>query len=305
MPSGKKYLIVIAGPTASGKTALAIELAKHYSTEIVSFDSRQFYREMNIGTAKPTAEELTKAPHHFINNLSIHHSYNIGEYEKEAIQLLKNLFEKYPIVIAVGGSGLYINALLNGVDEFIEINPSIKTSLQRDYEEFGLPFLQNELSKLDPDYYKEVDFNNPQRILRALEVCRQSGKPYSSFLGKTKVKRDFESIQILLNLPREILYNKINTRTDKMMQEGFLKEAEILLPFRTLNSLNTVGYKELFMHIEGKLSFEEAVRLIKQKTRNYAKRQLTWFKNQGTYEEFSPDDIEKITTYINIILQHS
>ena len=280
MSVNKKYLIVIAGPTASGKTALAIELAKKYNTEIISFDSRQFYREMNIGTAKPTPSELNLATHHFIDNLSIHQNYSIGDFEKEAMACLDDLFSKHDVVIAVGGSGLYINALLYGVDEFIEIDNKVRENLKNEYEEKGLEFLQKELAASDPDYFEEADIHNPQRLLRALEVCRQSGKPYSSFLGKNKTERNFEAIKIMLNMPREVLYERINLRVNNMMKEGLLEEAKKLYPHKELNALNTVGYKELFAHFDRELTLDEAVSLIKQKTRNYAKRQITWFKNQ-------------------------
>lgn len=303
MSGSNKYLVVIAGPTAVGKTNLAITLAKKYNTEIISFDSRQFYREMSIGTAKPDFHELAEVPHHFINNLSIHQNYSIGNFENEAMACLNSLFNKHRLVIAVGGSGLYINALLNGLDDFVNIKLSTKEKAKLLYEEKGISALQNELRRLDPDYFNEVDINNPQRLMRALEVCWESGLPYSSFLGKNQVKRNFEAIKILLNLPREKLYYQINQRVDKMMAEGLENEVKKLLPFRHLNALNTVGYKELFTHYDGKISLNEAVDLIKQKTRNYAKRQLTWFKHQDSYRQFAPDELGKIISYIDLTTQ--
>jgi tRNA dimethylallyltransferase len=296
--------VVIAGPTAVGKTDLAIKLAKHYGTKIISADSRQFYREMNIGTAKPTEKQLAQVEHFFVGNLSVHNSYNVGEYEKEVIPLLDRLFKLQDIVFLVGGSGLYINAVLYGVDEFLEVSDEVKARVAQSFAENGLEWLQSELEKLDPDYYNEVDKNNPQRLMRALEVCIQSGKRYSSFITKNKKQRNFEAIKILINTDRDTLYERINKRTDQMMEEGFLDEAKKLHIHKQRNALNTVGYKELFDHLSGNTALEKAVDLIKQKTRNYAKRQLTWFNNQDEYQDFGPDDFEKIKAYIDIITQH-
>lgn len=305
MTNQKKYLVVIAGPTGVGKTALAIKLAKHFGTEILSSDSRQFYIETSIGTAKPTSEELATVPHHFINTLSIHQNYSIGDFERDAIQVLNKLFESHDIVFLVGGSGLYINAVLYGVDEFIDVSETTRVAIKEEYAQKGLIWLQDQVKELDPNYYDEVDINNPQRLMRALEVCRESGKAYSSFLSKNKKTRTFESIKILINTSRDELYERINKRVDKMIEEGLEGEVKNLMPYKQLNALNTVGYKELFSYFEGEIAREQAIELIKQKTRNYAKRQLTWFNNQDTYEEFSPDDFEKIKAYIEIILQHS
>lgn len=297
---------MIAGPTGVGKTALAIKLAKYFKSEILSADSRQFYRETSIGTAKPNAEELAAVPHHFINTLSIEQNYSIGDFEKDATKLLDKLFETHQVVFLVGGSGLYINAVLYGVDEFIELSEATRTLVKIQYAEKGISWLQEQVKQHDPDYFEEVDINNPQRLMRALEVCIGSGKPYSSFLSKNKKPRSFESIKLLINnAPREQLYEKINLRVDKMIADGLENEVKSLIPYKHLNALNTVGYKELFTHFEGEITRDQAIDLIKQKTRNYAKRQLTWFNNQDTYEEFGPDDFEKIKAYIEIILQHS
>lgn len=296
---------MIAGPTGVGKTALAIKLAKYFKSEILSADSRQFYRETSIGTAKPNAEELAAVPHHFINTLSIEQNYSIGDFEKDATKLLDKLFETHQVVFLVGGSGLYINAVLYGVDEFIEVSEATRTLVKIQYAEKGISWLQEQVKQHDPDYFEEVDINNPQRLMRALEVCIGSGKPYSSFLSKNKKPRSFESIKLLINAPREQLYEKINLRVDKMIADGLENEVKSLIPYKHLNALNTVGYKELFTHFEGEITRDQAIDLIKQKTRNYAKRQLTWFNNQDTYEEFGPDDFEKIKAYIEIILQHS
>lgn len=305
MNSGKKYLVVIAGPTGVGKTALAIDLAKHFNSEIISADSRQFYKETTIGTAKPSEEELKTVPHHFINTLSIQQNYSVGDYEKDVIHLLDELFQNHSILFLVGGSGLYIDAVLYGVDEFIEVSEKTRTDIKLLYDKEGLPWLQEELKRRDIQYYNTVDLNNPQRLMRALEVCLESGKPYSSFLKNHTPKREFETIKLLINLPREVLYEKINKRVDKMIADGLEAEAQSLYPFKHLNALNTVGYKEWFLHFSGELTREAAIDLIKQKTRNYAKRQLTWFKNQDNYEEFGPDDFEKLKAYIEIIMQHS
>lgn len=304
MATINKYLIVIAGPTGVGKTALAVKLAKYFNTEIISADSRQFYKETTIGTAKPTDEELTEVPHHFVNTLSIHQNYNIGDFEKDVINKLNQLFEKQQLVFMVGGSGLYINAVLYGLDEFFDVQDALRDKIKEDYNSKGIIWLQEQLKKHDPLYFEEVDTNNPQRMMRALEICIQSGKPYSAFLSNTKKQRSFNPVKILINMPRETLYEKINSRVDQMIASGLTEEARSLYPYKNLNALNTVGYKELFMHFNDEISKEEAVDLIKQKTRNYAKRQLTWFKNQDTFEEFSPGDFDKIKSYIEKIIQH-
>ena len=301
----KKNLIIIAGPTAVGKTALSIELAKFYNCPIISADSRQFYKEMSIGTAKPTKEEMQDVPHYFIDNISIHDTYNVGQFERDAIDCIENLFKEHEQIILVGGSGLYINAILNGVDEFEEIPSQIREQLIKNFEEKGLIYLQEELKQLDEVYYHQVDLNNPQRIMRALEVCIHNNKPYSSFRTKEKKQRPFDTINILINTERETLYARINKRFDVMMQNGLLEEVKSLYPYKHLNALNTVGYKELFDFMDGKYTLEDAINLIKQNSRRYAKRQLTWFNHQGDFETFEPTDIEKIKAYIDIVTKFS
>jgi len=260
---------------------------------------------MSIGTAKPTQEEMQGVPHYFIDNISIHDAYNVGQYEREAIECIENLFEKHSHLILVGGSGLYINAILNGVDEFEEIPSEIRENLIKAYNEKGITYLQEELKQRDEVYYNQVDLNNPQRMMRALEVCIHNGKPYSAFRTKEKKERSFSTINLLINTERAILYNRINLRVDKMMQGGLLDEVKQLYPHKELNALNTVGYKELFNYLDHKISLQEATDLIKQNSRRYAKRQLTWFNHQGDFESFAPTDLEKIKAYIDIVIQHS
>ena len=305
MDPNQKYLVVIAGPTGVGKTALAIQLAKHFSTKILSADSRQFYREMSIGTAKPNPAELKEAEHLFIDSLSIHDNYSIGDFEKDAIKALDELFKENQVAFLVGGSGLYINAVLYGVDEFENVSSETKEKVKKQYEEKGLSWLQEQIQNLDPEYYSTVDINNPQRLQRALEVCLETGKPYSSFLSNNKTQRSFDTIKILINTDREKLYERINKRVDMMINDGLVEEAKALFPHKEFNALNTVVYKELFAHFNGEMDLPAAIELIKQKTRNYAKRQLTWFNNQDTYETFGPDDAEKIKAYLEIIIQNS
>ena len=300
-----KQLIVIAGPTAVGKTELSVRLAKHYNCPVVSADSRQFYKEMSIGTAKPTLEEMQGVTHYFIDNISIHQPYNIGEYEKEAIRCIEKLFETHSHVILVGGSGLYIQAVLNGVDEFEAIPKEIRENLTQQYQEKGLIFLQEELKQRDEVYYNQVDLKNPQRLMRALEVCIHHQKPYSGFRTQSKKIRSFDAILLLVNMDRDALYSKINKRVDIMMANGLLDEVKSLYPYKDNNALNTVGYKELFSFLDEKTTLEEAVSMIKQNTRNYAKRQLTWFKNQSDFESVEPGDVEKIKAFIDIISQYS
>lgn len=299
------HLIIIAGPTAVGKTALSIQLAKHYMCPVISADSRQFYKEMSIGTAKPSIEEMEGIAHYFIDNKSIDDVYNIGEYEKEAIELIEKLFLEHDTLILVGGSGLYINAILNGLDEFEEIPTDIRENLIKQYNEKGISFLQEELKQKDFKYYEEVDTNNPQRMMRALEVCIFKGKPFSEYRTKVKKTRNFNSIPILINTSRAILYDRINKRVDEMISSGLVEEVKSLHHKNQLNALNTVGYKELFSYLENKISLQEAIDLIKQNSRRYAKRQLTWFNHQGDFETFEPSEIEKIKSYINIIIEHS
>jgi tRNA dimethylallyltransferase len=259
---------------------------------------------MNIGTAKPNATQLETIQHYFINTKSVGDLYGAGHYEKDVLKLLQQLFLEHDVVILCGGSGLYMNAVLNGVDEFEEVPSKFRETLNEEFRLHGINWLQNELKNLDPAYYSTVDLNNSQRLIRALEICRFSELPYSSYLEKTKKERFFTAINLFINLNREELYQRINERVDTMMQQGLLQEVKTLLNFREFNALKTVGYKELFEHLDGHLSLEQATDKIKQHTRNYAKRQITWFKNKGNYEEFRPDEVEKIKAYIDIIVTH-
>lgn len=292
------YLIVIAGPTAIGKTAMGLALAKEFDTEILSADSRQFFREMSIGTAKPSLEEMQGIKHHFIDSHSISEPYNVGKYETEAISLLEKLFREKDAVIMVGGSGLYIDAVCKGFDELPEADVTVRQKIDRLLESEGIEALQKMLRQLDPVYYEQVDLQNPQRLSRALEVCLSSGQPYSA-LRKGKVKeRNFEVIKIGLNTDREILYERINSRVDEMMRSGLLEEVKPLVAYKSANALQTVGYKELFDYLEGKTDLETAIGLIKQNTRKFAKRQLTWFKRDEEIKWFEPEEKEKIIEYI-------
>lgn len=280
--SSSKYLITIVGPTAIGKTALSIQLAQHFNTEIISCDSRQFYKEMTIGTAVPTKDELTAAKHHFIQNRSIFEDYSVGDFERDALNKLDELFKVHDIIIMVGGSGLYVDAVLNGLDYFPEIAPSVRKKLNKELEEQGLGYLQNKLKQLDINTYHQIALDNPHRIIRALEVCIGSGKPYSSFKNKPKAVRKFNSIKVGLQADREIIYDRINQRVDIMIQEGLIEEAKKLHPHKKLNALQTVGYRELFEAFEGSITTEFAIEEIKKNTRRFAKRQLTWFRKDAS-----------------------
>lgn len=273
-----KYLISVVGPTAIGKTNLAIALAKHYKTEIISADSRQFFKEMQIGTAVPSKEELAAVPHHFIQHKSIFESYSVGDFEKEALALLSNLFKKHDCVIMVGGSGLYVDAVTKGLDEFPDVDPGIREDLNKELKEKGIVELQNQLKLLDETQYAKIDIENPHRLIRALEVCMGSGLPYSSFLNKKKAQRPFQTITIGLQADRQVIYDRINQRVDIMINEGLLKEARTMYPHRALNALQTVGYKELFNYFDGEWDLDFAISEIKKNTRRFAKRQLTWYR---------------------------
>jgi len=274
----QKELIVVLGQTATGKTAKAIELAKEYNTEIISADSRQFYKEMKIGVASPTEQELAQAPHHFIGNISIHTPYSIGQYEKEALQLIELLFQKHDKLILVGGSGMYIQAVCQGIDDLPQTDTKIREELNSLFETKGLEPLLSELKDKDLSYYETVDKKNPRRIIRALEVCRQSGRAYSSFLNKEKAQRNFKITKIGIAMPQSQLYERIDKRVDAMIEQGLLQEAQELYPYRDLQALHTVGYQELFPYFEGKSSLEQVTYNIKNNTHHYAKRQATWFK---------------------------
>lgn len=301
MTQGNKTLIVVAGPTAVGKTAAAIKLAQHFNTVVVSADSRQFFREMNIGTAKPDESELSAAKHYFINSHSITESFSVGDFEKQGLALLDELFKVHDKVILAGGSGLYIKAICEGFDDLPVADISLREKLNQQLENEGITTLQKQLQQVDPDYYTQVDLNNPQRIIRALEVFETSGKPFSSYRNATVNKRPFHIIKLALDMPREKLYERINLRVDLMVKQGLIQEVKSLLPYRELNALNTVGYSELFDYFDGKTSLDEALLLIKQNTRRFAKRQLTWFRKDKDFVWFDagvPDVIDQMVKAI-------
>ena len=279
-------LLCVVGPTAIGKTALAVQLAQHFNTEIISADSRQFFKEMHIGTAVPSPEELAAAPHHFIQHLSITDSYSVGDFERDATVLLDELFKKYPVAVMVGGSGLYVDAVTKGLDEFPEIAPGVREELNKQFKSEGIASLQDELQQKDPEYYSEVDLQNPHRLIRALEVIRQTGNTFSSFRNQQPKQPAFKTIKLGLTAERELIYDRINRRVDIMMQEGLLQEVKGLLSFKDLNALQTVGYRELIGHLETDTPLQDAIDAIKQNTRRFAKRQLTWFKKDPQIQWF-------------------
>jgi tRNA dimethylallyltransferase len=285
----KKYLIAVVGPTAIGKTALGIELARHFNTEIISADSRQFYKEMQIGTAVPSEAELKAARHHFIQHISVENDYSVGDFEGDALQRLQELFLKHDVVVMVGGSGLYIDAVVKGLDEFPEVDPQIRLNLKEELEQKGLETLQEELKTLDPEYYSEVDLQNPQRVIRALEICRGTGKPYSDFRKKNSKNRFFDTVYVGISAEREIIYDRINRRVDIMMQQGLLEEVKGLNDKRERNALNTVGYKEIFKYLDEQWDLETAVSEIKKNTRRFAKRQITWFRKNEAINWFDAE----------------
>ncbi len=300
--SNPKYLLILSGPTASGKTGLSLQLAKHFDTLILSADSRQFYREMNIGTAKPTAEELAQAPHHFINSKSISDDYSVGDFERDALEVLENCFQEKDIVLLVGGSGLYIQAVVEGLDNFPDIPKSVRASLNQIHQEEGIEVLQEELKVADPQYYQEVDLQNPQRLIRALEVCRVAQKPFSHFRKAGKSSRPFQAIYLQMQWPRPLLYERINQRVDQMMEAGLLEEVKTLLPFKDHNALQTVGYKEFFPFLEGWGNLNQAVDLLKQNTRRYAKRQMTWNRRAGHWKHFHPANVDLVIQYVEWVM---
>jgi len=278
--TSNKYLISVVGPTAIGKTTLSIKLANHFNTEIISADSRQFFKEMQVGTAAPTKDELEQAKHHFIHHKSILDSYNVGAFEKEALKKITQLHKTNNVIVLVGGSGLYVNAVTNGLDDFPKIDKTIREKLNKKLANEGLESLQKQLQQLDPETHEKIALKNPHRVIRALEICIGTGLPYSSFLNNKKNERSFKTITIGLTADREVIYNRINQRVDIMVKEGLLEEVKQLTSHKHLNALNTVGYKELFNYIDGEWSFEFAVSEIKKNSRRFAKRQLTWFKKQ-------------------------
>ena len=284
-------LLVLTGPTASGKTALAIRWAERLRTEILSADSRQFYREMRIGTAAPTPDELRRVPHHFVQHLSIHDSYNVYRYEQDALALLEKLFQNHENVILCGGSGLYIDAVCNGIDLLPDPDPELRENLHRMLRENRVEEFHQMLKEKDPEYYEVVDRNNPVRMVRALEVCIQTGQPYSTLRKQQAKERPFQIIKYAITLPREVLNERINRRVERMMEDGLEAEARQLYPLRHLNALQTVGYRELFDHFDGKCTIDESVEAIKAHTRQYAKRQMTWFKRDSDYRWISPEEM--------------
>ncbi len=300
-----KYLVVIAGPTASGKTATAIKVARALGTEIISADSRQFYKELPIGTAAPTKEEQSEVQHHMIHNLNIEDKYDVADYENDVLNLLKKLFINHDTVVLTGGSGLFIDAVCKGLDSIPDISDEVRNKINKLYDEGGLTALQNEVQRLDPEYYNIVDKYNPRRLQRAVEVCYQTGLPYSSFRNNTAKVRDFKIIKVALLWDRNELISRINLRVEKMVSEGLLEEAKAMYPKRHLNSLNTVGYKELFEYFDGKVSLNDAIEQIKIDTRQYAKRQMTWLRKNNDYQWFTTDEISEMINYIKSVISEN
>ncbi len=295
-----KYLITIVGPTAIGKTALSIAIAKYYNTDIISSDSRQFFKEMNIGTAVPNLEELSTIKHHFIQNLSIHNDYNVGQFEKDAIRKINELFEKQNCVVMVGGSGLYVDAVLKGLDNFPKVDKQIREDLKLKLENEGIIPLQEQLKELDKETYQKIDIENHQRVIRALEICIGTYKPYSSFLTDKASQRSFIPIKIGLIADRTIIYDRINKRVDIMLKDGLIEEAKKLYKYKNLNALQTVGYKELFSYLNGDISLEFAIEEIKKNTRRFAKRQLTWYRKDTEIQWFDyKHDQKLVIDFIN------
>ncbi len=299
-----KYLISIVGPTAIGKTSMSIDVAKHFNTEIISADSRQFYKEMTLGTAVPNTNELDQVPHHFIQNRSVFDEYNVGQFEQDAIQKLNELFSKHQTVVMVGGSGLYVDAVLKGLDNFPEIDKNIRKALKIQLEDKGIESLQKQLNIIDPETFDKIDIDNHQRVIRALEISIGTGKPYASFLTDKASKRNFIPIKIGLNATREIVYSRINERVDQMITDGLIKEAKTLFHYKNLNALQTVGYKELFRYFEGEYELDVATEEIKKNTRRFAKRQGTWFRKDAAIKWFDYLDSHKqIIEYIHTIIK--
>lgn len=294
----QKFLISVVGATAVGKTEMAIRLAKYFQTEVISADSRQFFKELSIGTAKPTPAEMQGVPHHLVDNLSITQNYTATDFERDALAILEKLFTEKNIVVLAGGSGLYCKALWEGFDDIPDVPDTIRKQVVEMYQEKGLSFLQSELQKWDEVYFRQVDIQNPQRLMRALEVCYATGKPFSSFRRGKKTQRNFQNIKIGLERPRKELYERINQRMDLMLSQGLLQEAQSLYPYRMHNALQTVGYREIFDYLEGKQDWENTIRLLKQNSRHYAKRQITWFKKDTEITWFHPSQWIEIVQFI-------
>lgn len=294
----KKTLIVLTGPTGIGKTKTAIKIAQHFNTEIVSSDSRQIFKELSIGTAVPNKNELSTVKHHFIHSHSISENYNASRYETEALQLLEQLFLKYDTLVMAGGSMLYIDAICNGIDVMPDADPEIRNALKLQLENEGLPSLRLQLKKLDPEYYKKVDLKNPNRIIHALEISIMTGLPYSSFRSNTKKKRPFNIVKVGLNCDREMLHSRINKRVDLMISDGLIDEAKSVYPHKHLNSLNTVGYRELFSWFNGEITKEKAIELIKRNSRRYARKQITWFRRDEELRWFEAQQTTEIIHYL-------
>ena len=300
MKKNTKKIIIIVGPTAIGKTKLSIDLANELNTEIISCDSRQFYKELKIGSAPPTSKELETAKHHFIQHLSVTKDYNAGEFEINAIAKIKEIHKTKDTIIIVGGSGLYVDAICKGFDKMPEVHDQMRIKLNSKLKEKGMVWLQKEVRKVDPYFYASCDQQNPQRLLRALEVFIATGQPFSSYKSAKPKDRPFKIIKIGLNIEREILYKKINLRVDRMLENGLLEEVESLIPFQSKNALQTVGYKEIFAFYNNKITLEKAVENIKQNTRRFAKRQITWFRKDKNTTWFKPDQINEIRTFIGL-----
>lgn len=301
----QKYLIVIGGPTASGKTSFAIKLAKHYDTVILSADSRQFFKEMKVGTARPSKEELAAVPHHFIANKSIQEAYSVGDFEKDALKTLDQIFQTKNIAVLVGGSGLYIKALCEGLNEFPEVPESIKQQVIKEYEAQGIEFLQEELQRLDPVYHQQVDLHNPHRLIRAITICRVSGKPFTHFWTQQHEARSFIPIYIQMQWPRAKLYDRINRRVEIMLKEGLEEEAKKLIPYQTHTALQTVGYQEFFDYFNGAINKEKAIELIKRNSRRYAKRQMTWYRRDPHWKRFHPSELDTAISYVEAFINEN
>ena len=292
-----KTLITISGPTAVGKTKFSIDLSRILNCNIISCDSRQFYQELTIGTAVPSKKELRAVKHHCIHHKSILDTYTIKDFQKEALTIINNEFKINDYIIMVGGSGLYMDAVVNGLDNFPEANDKVRKNLNSKLKEFGIKYLQKKLKKLDPVYYNNVDKQNPRRLIRALEICISSNKPYSSFIGKQKTIHEFNLLHFGMNMNRKILYSKINSRVDKMIDDGLLKEVKTLVNYKKLNALKTVGYKELFLFLEKKITFKQSIEEIKKNSRRFAKRQITWLKRKENIiwinNDVNPEDVKR------------